>query len=175
MEHEFDGVEAIKWQQWDTVSEKRMIKDKEKAVERTVKTDIIGTSGELVGFYLNLIPRLSMNVFTISHQFENYSKLKSNVTENAVIMVDFSENYSRVNTRAVQSAHFGESNNQISLHIGVAYLKDEIISFSTVSESTKHEPAAIWAHLLPILALFETTASIVHNNSFLERRPGNAI
>ena len=55
--------------------------------------------------------------FTISHQFENYSKLKSNVTENAAIMVmDFSENYTCVNTRAVQSAHFGESNNQITAY-----------------------------------------------------------
>ncbi len=152
LEREFDRGQPCKWQQWNTIQENRLIKDKVTIVKRTVKQEVNGTVGELVGAYLKIIPSLCLHVFTISHQFNNYSMLKSSLSEStAVIVVDFSENYTCKLERAVQSSHFGASNNQLSLHTGVAYLKEEIVSFCTVSDCTKHEPAAIWAHLLPVL------------------------
>ena len=49
--------------------------------------------------------------------------------------------------RAIQSAHFGAFNNQISMHTGVPYTPDKTLSFCSVSDCTRHDPASIWAHL----------------------------
>ena len=149
---EFDGDAGVKWQRWTTINENRMIKSKDTVVKRTVKQDVVATVGELIAAYLEIIPSLSLHVFTINHQFNQFRSLKTKSEENvAVIVVDFSENYTCHYNRAVQSSHFGASNNQISLHTGVAYLNNQIVSFCSMSDSTKHEPAAICAHLLPVL------------------------
>ncbi|CAG5026111.1 unnamed protein product [Parnassius apollo] len=53
--------------------------------------------------------------------------------------------------RQIQSAHFG-TQNQISLHTSVIYVKSsKPRAYCTLSDSTDHSPAAIWAHLRPIL------------------------
>ncbi|CAK1593400.1 unnamed protein product [Parnassius mnemosyne] len=52
----------------------------------------------------------------------------------------------------IQSAHFGASKNQFTLHTGVIYLQgNSPISFCTISPSLSHDPGAIWAHLKPII------------------------
>lgn len=66
--------------------------------------------------------------------------------------MDFSENYAYKYAEEVQSMHFGGSRGQVCLHTAVAYLKREmqgieIFSLCTVSESTRHDAAAVWAHL----------------------------
>jgi len=69
----------------------------------------------------------------------------------AVIHVDFSENYVCHNASEIQSAHFGASNRQVTLHTGVLYQTGSHTSSATVSPSLRHDPAAIWAHLQPVL------------------------
>ncbi len=148
----FDGDTTTSWHQWNLVSEKRMIRGAETVVKRTIKQEVSGTVGELVGSYIGMCDNLCRHVFTISHQFEHYKRIKELLSEDCVVMVvDFSENFECKYDRAVQSSHFGCSNNQVCLHTGVAYFKHEVMSFCTVSASTRHEPAAIWAHLQPVL------------------------
>jgi hypothetical protein len=76
-----------------------------------------------------------------------YSILKREDDQtNAVLVVDFSKNYLCKHSHAVQSFHFGASNNQISLHTSVVYVKGKPTSFCSLFESTMHELAAIWVH-----------------------------
>jgi len=85
-----------------------------------------------------------------------------------MILVDFSENYGCKYSEEVQSAHFGASKGQVTLHTGVLYLnglntvecqqgygkqKQKCISFCSMSDSLRHDAAAVWAHLLPLLHL----------------------
>ena len=73
----------------------------------------------------------------------------------AIIQVDFSENYETKFSEELQSFHFGGSRQQITLHTAVAYVKEDgelkNVKFCTVSESLKHDVPAIWAHLTPVL------------------------
>ncbi|XP_052224930.1 uncharacterized protein LOC127840558 [Dreissena polymorpha] len=68
-----------------------------------------------------------------------------------MVHIDFSENYACKYSDEIQSMHFGGSRNQLSLHTGVIYLRDEVIPICTVSDFLRHDPAGIWAHLTPIL------------------------
>ena len=53
----------------------------------------------------------------------------------------------------IQSMHFGASKKQLSLHTGIQYIGEnqKHETFCTVSENLHHGPAAIWAHLQPVL------------------------
>ncbi|VEN40097.1 unnamed protein product [Callosobruchus maculatus] len=75
-----------------------------------------------------------------------------------LIHMDFSENYNCKYGREIQSAHFGASKPQISLHTVVVYVSTSIngdpprnINFCTISENLRHDPSAICGHLTPIL------------------------
>ena len=45
---------------------------------------------------------------------------------------------------------FGASHQQATLHTGVLYLKGKTTSFCTISNSLRHDPVEMWAHLEPI-------------------------
>lgn len=66
--------------------------------------------------------------------------------------MDFSENFNVKYNKEIQSVHFGASQIQVTLHTGVVYYGNkELFLFCTSSYHNKHGPAAIWAHLKPIL------------------------
>ena len=67
------------------------------------------------------------------------------------IGLDFSENYTCRYAEEIQSAHFGGSHRQSSLHTGVYYTTKGTKSFCSISDYTRHDPAGIWAHLQPVL------------------------
>ena len=72
-----------------------------------------------------------------------------------MVQIDFSENFSCKYDREVQSAHFGGSKGQVSLHTGILYLgpgpTPRVVGFCSISDNTDHTPAGIWAHLKPVL------------------------
>lgn len=100
-----------------------------------------------------LASRICRHEFNISHQFNEIKNLKDNLNENeCIVHIDFSENYACKMGEEVQGMHFGASRNQVSLHTGVIYTKNnKPSSFCTLSPNTRHDPLAIWAHLHPIL------------------------
>ncbi|CAH0550451.1 unnamed protein product [Brassicogethes aeneus] len=94
------------------------------------------------------------------HQYKRITKMKEELKSNeALIHMDFSENYNLKYAEEVQSFHFGGSRQQISLHTVVLYTKsgEELKKecFCTLSESLQHNVPGIWAHLDPILKYIE--------------------
>ena len=71
----------------------------------------------------------------------------------AMIHIDFAENYILKSANTIQSAHFRASHNQTTLHTGVAYFGGVVKaeSFCTVANSLEHGPVAVWAYLEPVL------------------------
>ncbi|XP_048006034.1 uncharacterized protein LOC125241546 [Leguminivora glycinivorella] len=66
------------------------------------------------------------HIFNMTHQQKSFRQCVDEVKENeAVIIVDFSENYQCKYNQEVQSMHFGSSRQQITLHTGVAYFYNE--------------------------------------------------
>ncbi|ESN91594.1 hypothetical protein HELRODRAFT_165647 [Helobdella robusta] len=51
----------------------------------------------------------------------------------------------------LKTCHFGASNQQATIHTGVLYKYNGLISFASISESLRKDPSAIWAHIEPIL------------------------
>ena len=146
----FDLTDRVAWHQWIIVKEKRVIKGKDVLVQRTVKQKTYDTVIKLQHEFEAMLPKLCWHLMVIKHQFTAYRSIKEK-EDACTIIVDFSENYTCGHDRAIQSVHYGASNNQITLHTGVAYIADKIISFCSISDSTRHNPAAIWAHMKPAI------------------------
>jgi hypothetical protein len=119
------------------------------------------------------------HTFNIKCQFRNFRQCLEKIrpTE-CMILVDFSENYNCKYHQEIQHHHFGGSRNQISLHTVVVYaynyktgIRHEVHSFCTVSASNIHQPAAIWAHLDPILKSIRSPFGCVNTVHFFSDGP----
>ena len=75
----------------------------------------------------------------------------------ALIHVDFSENYVCKFAGSVSSAHYGASQHQVTLHTGIYYIGKDgaAVSFCGVSDFLAHGPGAIWTFLRPVLTKIE--------------------
>ena len=142
-----EGV--VSWYQWQSVCETV----DNKKVRKTVKRKVSGTVQDLKRSYAELIKCLKPHVYTIVNQHNVMSAKKEDLLQNEVLLhVDFSENWTVKTLTAVQSAHFGASLQQVTLHTGVTYFQNnQTMSFCTISDSTYHGPTAVWSHLLPVL------------------------
>lgn len=100
----------------------------------------------------NEMNRACRHIFNIRSQYKTLRYLRKNLTQEEIVAhIDFSENYACKYSTEIQAMHFGGSRNLLSLHTGVLYVADDIIPFCMVSDCLRHDPAAIWAHLHPIL------------------------
>ena len=172
--------EQISYYQWISKKEVRTDKNnKTIEVKFTKKERLQSTVEKLVDKAKCMFPDYLRHVYNVSHHFLRLKELKTLMQSNEVIViVDFSENYICKQSSEVQSAHFGASKQQVSLHTGVMYKKicneivsedvnhgniatdtsmsvtePECISFCSVSASYRHDACAIWAHLKPVLNL----------------------
>lgn len=109
------------------------------------------------------LPKLFQHEQNIVHQYKTIKSLKESLTEkDAVIHMDFSENYTTKCNQEIQSYHFGGSRTQISLHTVVVYTKDKVTSHCTVSLNLSHNAGAIWAHLQPVLIGLPSSVENLH-------------
>ncbi|CAG5052596.1 unnamed protein product [Parnassius apollo] len=145
----YDNVTWIEWITKDVEYEKNDETKKTKKVVTESKTEKLEI---LINLFEKELTKFKEHYFNIWHQYNVYRNLKSSLQHNEVMIhCDFSENYTCKMHRQIQSAHFG-TQNQISLHTSVIYVKSsKPRAYCTLSDSTDHSPAAIWAHLRPIL------------------------
>ena len=144
------------------------------SVQVTVKEKVFFTlENLLVEMNRMMNSKICRHLFNIRHQYEQVRYLKENLGCNeCIIHVDFSENYACKLESEVQGMHFGASRNQVSLHTGVLYKKDsDPVSFRTISGNTRHDPAAIWAHLTPILSQLKEKSPDLDTIHFLSDGP----
>jgi len=153
---DYDEQASTSWYKWQ-LEEKQYVKPGQEKIQtakhvvkalcnRTIK-DLI----EKLDSYLK--QKLCKHVFNMRHQFRAARTLKSTLADNeAIIHIDFSENYQCGYAREVQSAHFGAAKAQVTLHTGVMYTSRHSISFSSISDNRRHDAHAIWAQLTPVLA-----------------------
>ncbi|CAH1106712.1 unnamed protein product [Psylliodes chrysocephalus] len=131
-------------------------------------------AAELVTIFMKKLPVFLSHEGRILHQHHSISVLKKVLKANEIIIhCDFSENYSLKYAEEIQSFHFGSARQQITLHTVVVYSNDGLDtvtkSYCTLSESLHHGPAAIWAHLQPILK--EYTQNRIDTIHFLSDSP----
>lgn len=109
------------------------------------------------------LPKFFRHVFNIVHQHNSFKKLKESLSENdAIVHMDFSENFCTKYNQEIQSFHFGGSRTQFSLHTVVVYLKNSVVSYCTMSSNLSHNAGAIWAHLKPVLGSLPSNIEHIH-------------
>lgn len=153
----YSPSDVISYYQWVTVKEERINpKNKKKYnVTRTVKKKCSTTIDNFLEIFQSQSDAMLAHVQNIIHHYQTTSNMKQNLNENqALIHVDFSENYSCKYATEVQSVHFGASRNQISLHTGMFYTKNHKQGFATVSDTLDHGSYAIIAHIQPVIEHF---------------------
>lgn len=145
--------ETVTWIEWVNKEITYVIRGQEKKTKRVQKILKSGELKELISTFEKELQQFKTHYFNISHQYNAYIYLIDNLCSNEMLIhCDFSENYITKGHTEIQAAHFGASQNQISLHTSVLYTKNnDPKSYCTLSGSGKHTPEAIWAHLLPIL------------------------
>ena len=151
---DLDMEMEISWKQWTIKKEERVIKGAPKVVVLTVKDDVRGNLKTLVEQCSDLLKKYKKHSYNILNQHSHYCYLRKHMAADEVLIhIDFSENYVCKLASEIQSMHFGASKHQVSLHTGVWYVGSDgkANSFCTLSDSLHHGPAAIWAHLNPIL------------------------
>jgi hypothetical protein len=149
-----DKNQTTKWKQWVTVKEERQIGPNTKQVTLNVRKEIEGTIFDLMEACSSMIKRYRRHVFNIRHQFGFIRELQHTTqAHECIIHIDYAENYVAKLRREIQSAHFGASKSQITLHTGVYYKGPHCIpqTFCSLSDSLEHGPSGIWAHLGPVL------------------------
>ncbi|GBO14314.1 hypothetical protein AVEN_30117-1 [Araneus ventricosus] len=137
---------------------KIIVKGEEKICQKTVKEEVTCMQEELVSILEDSVVKFLMHVRNINHQQTTMNGIKKMLTSNDVLIhADFSENYVCKYGREVQSSHFGGSKQQITLHTVVVYhsspdtLELKVTSYCSLSDSLRHDPSAICAHLKPII------------------------
>lgn len=163
-----DEGKMLWWHEWKN---RRIEKEKKtpsgesckKTVSMTVKEKEIGTAGLLIESTNTELQKACRYVYNIRHQFSTLRHLKDVITNlEAIIQIDFSENFNCKYREEIQSMHFGASQRQISLHTGVVYMKNCTRLFCTISDCLRHDPSSIWAHLQPVLE----SLKLYHNSTF---------
>ena len=162
---EFDNTKPILLQQW--VSKKESIIDlktkKERFVTKCKKETQEILPKNLITKLENDMDKFFRHSFNILHQYNSIKQMKDSLSENdAIVHMDFSENFCTKYNQEIQSFHYGGSRTQISLHTVVVYLKDSVISHCTMSSNLFHHAGAIWAHLKPVLASLPSNIENIH-------------
>lgn len=155
--NEVDKEKPVELAQWVRTTEIIEKDGKKVKISKNVKNTETVTIRDLIKKFEEELKVFKSHVFNIKNQYKSYRQCVDNLTETEIALhVDFSENYACKYSEEIQSVHFGGSRNQVSLHTAVMYhltseKEKEITSFCTVSSDLNHGPAAIWAHLHPIL------------------------
>lgn len=173
----YDENDSVSYEQWKTVVEIIKVKGIEKRCQKSVKVEMTSTKEGLKKEFQSQIGPFREHCDNISNQFKVISDLKNDLKEDEIILhFDFSENYNCKYSEEIQSAHFGGSKKQISLHTSVAYYYNgngtsSVKSFCTFSENLRHDPSAICAHLHPVIVDLKDMVKNVKTVHFLSDGP----
>lgn len=120
------------------------------------------TLGELVKEVNNMIPSFKTHSFVKGQQLEFFDTKKDNLAAGeAIVQVDFAENYSLIMQDEIQSAHWQHA--QTTLFTCCIWLANNLTkSYVVVSNDLTHSKESAWLFLKAIIA-------DVQRNTFLEK------
>ena len=157
-----DPVSHFKW----------ITKKNDEGYQVTVKETAESTFFDVVNLCQEMLKRFCKHIFNIRNQYHYYRMMRNTLeTDECLIHVDFSENYVCRFANEIQSAHFGASHQQATLHTGCLYIAERVLPFCSISDSRQHDPSAIWEHLQPIFDWIETDHPAIAKVHFFSDGP----
>lgn len=177
LKHNNNSPKFTWWHQWATKKE-NYEKDKEErresvTVTKTVKEKCEGcTQNLLEDFEKEMKEKVCKHIFNIDHQHSKLQALHRSLQgDEAILHIDYADNWQCKYTREVQQVHFGVSHRQTTLHNVVLYTTCKTHSLCTLSPSMKHDPAAIWAEIQPVLHFLRESYPMVQKLYFISDGP----
>lgn len=174
---ESDENNKLSFHRWTTKRVEVQVKGELKLCQKTIKEEVTCTREDAISTFNCQLTQFMQHVNNIKHQYAVINNIKTRLSASDVLIhCDFSENYSCKYSEEVQSVHFGGSRNQIALHTSVVYFsktgnETHCRSFCTVSESLRHDPVAICAHLRPVIADVKQIVPNINTINFLSDGP----
>lgn len=150
--------DTIVFNKWISCEESRIsAKTKQPIKVRVTKKQVFEKSiAEVHVYFQNELENYMKHVHQFLHQKNTISTLIDSLGDDeCVINVDFSENYTGKCATEVQSAHFGASKTQMTIHTGVLYMKNCVKGFATISPNLDHDAVSVFGHVHEILAHFK--------------------
>ena len=138
----YDTADA-QWYVWKTVEDNRLM-----------KAVVEGTTHDLVDYICSLVPQFLEHTYIKRHQASEYQTCKERATNNtdpeeALIQVDFSENYTCVAQDEIQSAHWNQR--QVSLFTVAVWHSGSQHSHVIASDNLAHGKETVIAYLDKVL------------------------
>ncbi|XP_064601012.1 uncharacterized protein LOC135467176 [Liolophura sinensis] len=156
----YDELQQVEYWQWVSKKTERVLKSSEVKEQRVTSKDKISERlVDVVNLFQKQMKQFQRHLFNIRHQFASLRQLKENLKDNeCIIQLDFAENYLCQYATEIQSAHFGASHQQVTLHDVVLQVGNipEAIAMCTMSPSLQHDPPAIWTYLEPVFQYIKT-------------------
>lgn len=174
----FQKENTVTYEKWILKKEVIVFGGKTKTCTKYRKESLQCSLGCLVSELEAIFPKFMSHVNNICHQHREMSSLKQNLPPNsAVVHMDFSENYNCKFSQEIQAFHFGGSREQVSIHTVMVYLKNETSeipikkAYCTLSDSLRHDPVAIMAHLQPIFTEIKQLVPSITSLHFVSDGP----
>ncbi|XP_046662375.1 uncharacterized protein LOC124358190 [Homalodisca vitripennis] len=129
----------ISWKQWGEVN------------KRPVITYVETTIGEAMEMVQNMLGKFKVHCYIKNVQSEYFEYKKKNATQGeAVLQIDFAENYSCIAQDEIQSAHW--SNTLVTIFTGVAWVPNGKQCYALISNNLTHDKFSIWYFLKKIIS-----------------------
>lgn len=171
---EYDGRRPALFYKWISCREKVYSFKLKKEIEVNVlkKSSEYVTVEELKQVFLRDHAPYMMHIGRHLHQTQAFDALVETLDQTEMLfLMDWSMNYVCKYGREPQSVHFGASHKQLGFHTGRLYTAGNSQSILTISEITRHDPAAIIAHIIPVLTKYLEKHKEVTNLYFASDGP----
>lgn len=139
----------VTWFIWKSIQSERIHKVLEE-----------GCTTELVEYICSIIPQFIEHCYIKRHQAQCYRNVREDVDKSsfrcqALIQVDFAENYTCVAQDEIQSAHWQQS--QVSLFTAAVWHSERLHSFVLASDNLSHTKDTVIAYIDILLATLPAT------------------
>lgn len=103
----------------------------------------------------NMTDKFRLHCYIKQVQSDHFEETKNNLQKNeAVIQIDFAENYALTHQDEIQSAHW--SHKQVTIFTCCIWFDDEMKSVAIISNDTSHTKQAVWTFLKNIIDYVQT-------------------
>jgi len=145
--------DSVKWRKW-TESE-----------GRPIQVEVLISVEDAVAEVNGMMRDYKYHCLVKDQQSKLFRQCKESISEGeAVVQIDFAENYAAVTQDEVQSAHWSHS--QITIFTAVAWFSNGCKSFAVVSDDLNHDKVAVWAMLRAVVGYLKKEHSITHVKFF---------
>ncbi|XP_063219709.1 uncharacterized protein LOC134529494 [Bacillus rossius redtenbacheri] len=147
LEPHSDFSREVKWNKW--------IKTEGQLVVEKVSSSLQNLVTQLNTY----IPNFKKHVFVKCEQARYFEDKKNNLRKGeAVMQVDFAENYSIISQDEVQSAHWQHS--QVTIFTCCLWFEDMAFSYVVVSDDVSHSKQSAWTFIKTIISHFQQNPNV---------------